>query len=261
MISEEELFERERARFDRLCMEAVATEHVSGQAGIGTLAEKRLHAVIKRFLAADERYQEVGIPDTRYVADVRIGNHIFEVQTGDFAPMRDKIAYYLEHTDCAVTVVHPIPVKKWISWIDPKSGEISERARAPKKKPCDLLPQLYALLPMLGNPRLRFRLLLIEAHDFRMLSTRSKKPKSRAKKYERIPLSLIGIMDFDEAADFRALIPPDLPAHFTVKEFSKRSHLHGIDAYSAVRALVALGLFAEGERIGRSMGFIKTETA
>ena len=31
--------------------------------------------------------------------------------------------------------------------------------------------------------------------------------------------------------------------------------------YSAVRALVALGLFSEGERIGRSMGFIKTKTA
>ena len=82
-----------KARFDRLCREAIAERRVQGEAGIGTLAEKRLHAVIKKYLCADEDCHEVGVLDTRYVSDVRIGNEIFEVQTGAFYPMKKKSNY------------------------------------------------------------------------------------------------------------------------------------------------------------------------
>ncbi len=230
--------------------------HESGEAGIGTLAEKRLHLILKRFLCEDEDFHEVGVPDTRYVSDVRIGNEIFEVQTGDFYPMQKKILHYLAHTDCTVTVVHPIAVKKWVSWIDAKTGETVERRPSPQKgRPEDLLPQLYGLLPALGDPRLRFRLLLIEAEDFRTLSGRTRNRKKGSKKYERIPLSLLGDVTYSSPEDFRSMIPADLPPHFTVKQFSGLTKLRGIDAYSAVRALVALGLLSPADPIGRSMGF------
>lgn len=258
MSLDELLFVEKQAKFERLCKEAMLDRHRSGEAGIGTLAEKRLHAVIKRFLCEDEDFHEVGVPNTRYVSDVRIGNDIYEVQTGAFYPMQKKILYYMENTDCTVTVVHPIAVKKWVSWLDPKTGDISERRRSSRQgKPEDVLAELYSLLPVLGNPRLRFRLLLIEAQDFRLLSGRTRNRKLGSKKYERIPLSLIDDLKLNRPCDFRFMIPDMLPDHFTVKDFSKATKIRGRDAYSAVRVLCALGLFAPADPIGRSMGWKK----
>ena len=245
-----------QARFARLCREAMTEKHVFGEAGIGTLAEKRMHLILKRFLTENEDLHEVGVANTRFVSDVRIGNDVFEVQTGSFYPMQKKIAHYLDHTDCNVTVLHPIPVRKWISWIDPKSGNVSDRSRSPKAgRVLDLLPELYCLLPYLGHPRLTFRVLLIEAQEFRILSGRRNNPKSHALKYERIPLALIDDVTLSSKNDFRNLIPRSLPPHFTVKDFSTLTKIRGRNAYSAVRALCALGIFSPAEKIGRSMGF------
>ena len=246
----------EQARFNRLCREILVQGYTSGEAGIGTLAEKRLHAVIKRYLCEDENCHEVGVLNTRYVSDVRIGNEIFEVQTGSFFPMKRKIAYYLEKTDCTVTVVHPIPAVKWVSWIDPETHEIASRSRSPKRgRAEDLLPELYHFLPHLGDPRLRFRVLLMEAEDFRLLNGWSRDRKRGSVRYERIPLSLLGDVELLSPSDFRVFIPDALPQHFTVKDFSTLTKIRGRDAYSAVRALAALGLFAPADPIGRSMGW------
>lgn len=245
------------ARFARMCEAAMREGRTQGEAGIGTLQEKRLHQILKHFICDNEDYHEVGVADTRYVSDVRIGNLIFEVQTGAFYPMKQKIAHYLANTDCVVTVVHPIAVTKWISWIDPKTHEISPRVRSPKKgRPEDLLPQLYCLIPHLQNPRLRYQLLFLEVEDFRFLDgRRSRDRKKGSTKYERIPLSLVGELELNSIADFARFIPECLPKHFTVKDFSKLTRLRGRDAYSAVRVLTAMGFFEESERIGRSMGW------
>ena len=245
------------SRFARMCDAAMMQSRSQGEAGIGTLMEKRLHSILKHFLCDNEDYHEVGVADTRYVSDVRIGNLIFEVQTGAFYPMKKKIEHYLTQTDCTVTVVHPIPVVKWISWIDPKTREIVSRTRAPKKgRPEDLLPQLYCLIPFLKNPRLRYQLLFLEVEDFRFLDgRRSRDRKKGATKYERIPLSLLGEMELNATADFSQFIPDALPEHFTVKQFSELTKLRGRDAYSAVRVLTAMEFFEQTEKIGRSMGW------
>lgn len=251
-----DLFTAHKARFDRLCADAMRRDIRLCDSGIGTLGEKRLHAVIKRYLCEDEDCHEVGVLDTRFVSDVRIGSDVYEVQTGGFYPMKKKIAHYLEKTDCTVTIVHPLPAVRWMAWIDPKTAEISPRRKVSAiARPQDLLPELYALSYYLQHPRLKFRLLLLETQDFRVLNPRARSPKSHTKHYERIPLSLIDEIDFDTPDDFRRLIPSDLPTHFTVKDFSAHTKIRGINAYSAVRALVALGIVQPADPIGRAMGF------
>lgn len=252
-----------RERFDALCEQALRESRHAKESGIGTLQEKRMHAVIKKYLCPDEDFHEVGVADTRYVSDVRIGNEIYEVQTGAFYPMKQKIAHYLARTDCSVTVVHPISVVQWMCWVDPKTYEIGPRRKVSRHgRVEDLLAELYCLLPYLGeieSGRLRFRLLLVETQDFRLLDGWSRDRKRGSTLYERIPLSLIDEIEFSKREDFLRFIPDDLPPHFTVREFSVRTKIRGRDAYSAVRVLCALGLFGEGERIGRSMGFLRTD--
>ena len=245
------------SRFARMCEAALLQGRTQGDSGIGTLQEKRLHSIIKHFLCDNEDYHEVGVLDTRFVSDVRIGNLVFEVQTGDFFPMKKKIEHYLQNTDCLVTVVHPIPVVKWISWVDPKTREIAPRIRSPRKgRPEDLLPQLYCLIPYLQNPRLRYHLLFLEVEDFRLLNGRRSRDRKRgSERYERMPLSLLGEMELNTPSDFSVFIPDALPDHFTVKQFSDLTKIRGRDAYSAVRVLTALGFFEESEKIGRSMGW------
>ena len=168
----------------------------------------------------------------------------------------DKIAYYLESTDLTVTVVHPIPKDRWVSWVDPRSMEISPRRRSPRHgKASDILPRLYPLIPMLSNPRLKFRVLLLEVHDFRLLSGRKKNSRRGGERYERIPISLIEDIQLNSPKDFERFLPQALPSPFTVKDFSRATKIVGRDAYSAVRVLVALGLIAPAPNTGRSMAF------
>ena len=251
-----------QARFARLCEEAIMERHTMGDAGIGTLAEKRLHSLIKRFLCEDTDCHEVGVAATRFVSDIRIGNDIYEVQTGAFYPMRRKIEYYLNSTECTVTVVHPIPVVRWNSWIDPQTKEITKPKKSPKRgRAIDLLPELYALLPMLGNPRLRFRLLMLEVQDFRILNGWSHDRKRGSERYERIPVSLLDDLFFSAPEDFRSLFPNGLVSPFPVKEYSRLTGIRGRDAYSAVRSLAALGVLVPAPPIGRSMAWSATTPA
>ncbi|MBE6699736.1 MAG: hypothetical protein E7584_05825 [Ruminococcaceae bacterium] len=245
-----------KARFDRLCREAASAPRGSGDEGIGTLGEKRMHAIIKRYICEDHACHEVGLLDTGYVSDVRIGNDVYEVQTGAFYPMKKKIAHYIENTDCTVTVVHPISVERFVTWVDSKTGDMTPRKRSPKReRAIHLLPELYCLLPHLGNQRLRFRLLMIEEEDFRTLTGRKENRKRGARLYERMPLSLLGEIEFSSPVDFAVFLPPDLPSPFTVKDFAQRTGLRGRDAYSAVHVLEKLGLITKAEPIGRAMAF------
>lgn len=243
-------------RFRELCREAMLQRHEQGLDGIGTLGEKRMHVILKKYVCADETYHEIPVGGTRYVSDIRVGNEIYEIQTGSFAPMKKKIGYYLEHTDATVTVVHPITAKKWVAWVEPLTRSVSERVRSPKhEKESDLLPLLYPLIPYLGHPRLRFRLLIIEAMDFRILSKGERARKKRSSKYERIPLSLLGEETFSTPSDYRRFLPEELPSPFKVADLSRATGYRGVDAYSAARVLLSLGLIRESAPIGRAMAF------
>ena len=120
----------------------------------------------------------------------------------------------------------------------------------------DLLPELYHLIPHLKNPRLTFRLLLIEAEDYRLLNGWSQDKKKGSDRYERVPLSLLGDLAFVSPEDFSALLPATLPSPFTVKELSRATGLRGRDAYSAAHVLSALGLTRPADPVGRAMAFV-----
>ena len=250
--------EARQARFARICREAMLERKTQGEQGVGTLAEKWQHQIIKRYISENSEEHEVPVSsERRFISDVRVGNDAYEVQTGAFAPMAKKIAYYLEHTDLTVTVVHPIAKDRWVRWVDYETEEISPRKKSPKHgAPADLLAELYPLLPLLPHPRLKFRILLLEVHDFKLLSNRKGQRKKGAQRYERIPLSLLDDILLNAPADFAQFLPDGLPSPFTVKQFSQATKIRGRDAYSAVRALAALKLVTPTEPIGRSMAFL-----
>ena len=80
--------EAERARFKTACEEIIGGNRAEN--GIGTLSEKTLHAVLKRYFELDGGICEIKFG--RYVADVVLGERgIFEIQTRAFNVLRNKL--------------------------------------------------------------------------------------------------------------------------------------------------------------------------
>ena len=248
-----------QARFARIYLDAMRERREDLRDGIGLLGEKWQHQIIKRYLTEDPREHEVKLAGTRFVSDVRVGNAIYEVQTGSFAPMKKKLERYFADPSLTVTVVHPLPAVRHLTWMDPATGELGKSRRvAGKRDPVLLLPALYPLIPLLshvGTGRLSFRLLLLEVEDFKLLDGRSRDRKHGATRLERIPVGLVDDLLFTSPSDFAALLPPSLPSPLTVAGLSRATGLRGLDAYSAARALVALGILAPSAPISRAMAF------
>ena len=249
----------DKIRFERVCRDILLADRE--REGIGTLNEKKLHTMLKCFVCDNKDCHEIKVfsqssddKDSKrqrsYVADVLCDCDIFEIQTGHLYPLKNKIKFYLEQTDYNITVIHPLAIKKWVNYMDPHDGTLLRRVISPKKeKPRDMLPELYSLIEFLGNRRLRFRALMVEAEEFRI---GAKSGRKGSQKYERIPTALIDIVDFNIPADYLEYIPSSLPSSFTVAEFGKAAGYRGIDAYSAVKVLIKMGLIREDGTRGRA---------
>lgn len=253
-----------KLRFDRICAEEISG-CVKSADSIGTYSEKRVHIAFKRFACEDRSCYEVRVLPTKEVkdgeskksfciADVKVGNDIYEIQTGPLAPLAEKIRFYLERTDCKVTVIHPLISLKWVAWIDPESGTVSQRRRSPQKEGVmHAAYELYAIREFLGNERLTVVFPLIEAEQYKFLNGRGKSKKLRAKKYETFPLSLTESIVLHSPEDYKKLLlPNELPDCFTASEYAKVTKIKGVSTYSALTVLCAVGFLQKGEKVGRS---------
>ena len=110
----------------RLTLPSGTAEHPSilPEGGIGELGEKSLHQCLKRCYAPDERHREVKLG--RYIADVYDGERIVEIQTGHLQPLLPKLRACLSSEIAPVTVVHPMARVKYLTWIDPETGEMTK---------------------------------------------------------------------------------------------------------------------------------------
>lgn len=186
--------------------------------GIGTLGEKTIHAVLKNYYAPDCEMQE--IPIENFVADIFTGTEIIEIQTRSFNVMRRKLDTFLKQYP--VTIVHPIPHIKWVSWIDEETGEASPKRKSPKKgNPYQAFVELYKIRPFLKNENLHFKFALIDMEEYRLLNGWSRDKKRGSERFDRIPLEFVEEVCIDRREDYMQFVPFDLPEPFTSREFAK----------------------------------------
>lgn len=246
----------EELSFARLCHEELS--RVKVREGIGLLEEKRLHSVLKRWLyddftAHEQKVAGRGEKPRRIVADVLTPDgEIFEIQTGKLYPLHKKIAFYLEQTDYRVTVVHPLMAEKWISWMDPETGEITARNRSTLREGAlHGIAQLKPFLPYLQNPRFSLCLPAIEADEYRLLDGWGNGGKRGSHRYELMPMRLLEVFRFSKREDYLATMP-ETPASFTAKEFGKLTRLRGYALYDALAVFEALDAIAKDGKRGRA---------
>ena len=167
------------------------------QMGIGTLKEKTVHLVLKKYYEDDSDYHEVAIDK-----------------------MRGKLESFLK--EYIVTIVHPIPYIKWLNWIDKDTLEVKSRRKSPKKgTPYQAFYELYKIKTYLKNPNLHIKIVMLDVEEYRLLNGWSEDKKKGSVRYDRIPLKIEQEIDIDEIKDYMQLIPYDLPEQFTAKEYAK----------------------------------------
>lgn len=229
--------EAEKERFKAACGEII--EGAREENGIGTLSEKTLHAVLKRYFELDGGICEIKFG--RYVADVVLGERgIYEIQTRAFNVLRNKLDAFLKIAD--VTVVYPIPYLKWLCWVDEATGETSPKRKSPKiGSVYDAFPELYKIKMQLDNPKLHLCLMLLDFTEYRFLNGWSKDKKKGSSRCERIPSDLVEEFYIREIGDYRKLIPEGLPAQFTAKDYAKAVKRNHRLAGTALNVLTHVG--------------------
>lgn len=213
--------------------------------GIGTLSEKTVHAILKNYYEPDEDHQE--IPIENYVADIYRDEEIIEIQTRQFNRMRDKLNTFLSLYP--VTIIYPIPRQKWLIWIDEESGELSQKRKSPSRgTPYIAFEELYKIKMYLKDPNLRIKLVMMDIEEYKMLNGWSKDKKKGSTRYDRIPLEIVEEIDIKCREDYMQLVPYELPAEFTSKEFASSAHINISLAQTALNILYHVGILT---RIGK----------
>lgn len=185
---------------------------------IGTLSEKTIHAVMKNYYEPNEEYQEILI--NGMYADIFNGQEIIEIQTRNFDQLRKKLDNFLPLFP--VTVVLPIPEIKWLFWVNPETGELSQKRKSPKKgNPYQAFSEIYKIKPYLKKARLTIKLIFINIEEYKLLNGWSQDKKRGAVRYDRIPLCLTREYSFSQPKDYMLLFPENLPKQFTSNELAK----------------------------------------
>lgn len=228
---------------------------------IGTLKEMSYHRQLKYRLMPDPQFHEQRVG--KYIADIRCGREIIEIQTCSFYKLREKLAYFLSE-GYRVTVAYPVETVKWLLWVDPESGEVTRRKSPKRGNPSDLLREMYGIRELLGHPGLSFLVVTAQTEEARLLKSSGKEPKKRAKRLERVPVQFLGETRYSRPEDFASLIPRGLPEEFTVKDYIACAHIPKRNTragHDAVCVIEALGLAERDGNRGRAFLYRRTVPA
>lgn len=122
-----------------------------------------------------------------------------------------------------VTIVYPIPYIKWLRWINPQTGEISQPRKSPKRgSPYMIFPELYKIKSLLTIPNLRIKIVMLNMEEYRFLDGWSQDKKKGSTRCDRIPTDIIQELYIENSRDYNLLIPESLDEEFTSKDYKRR---------------------------------------
>ena len=219
------------------------------QQGIGTLAEKTLHGILKYYFEPDDVYHEIKYKGA--FADIMRDGCITEIQTANLSRLSRKLDKFLP--DCSVRVVYPLYSEKRIHLIDKASGEISPPRKSPKKcTVCDVFCELWGIEKFLLLDNFSLTLVFLDMDEYRYKAPKGNYRPRATVRCERIPTRVTDIVTLKTARDYAATLPKELMDPFTVKELAaiiKRKARH---AQSMISILLRMGVLERAGTAGRA---------
>lgn len=218
---------------------------------IGTLSEKSIHAKLKGYLEPNKEFHEVKVG--RYIADIKRDNEIIEIQTKQFKNLLNKLEYYTKH-NFDVTVVYPIVASKILNWVDPISNETVESRKSPYKGVIqDCFRELYWIIDYIVEKKIKFKIILIEAEQYKYLDGYGQNSKYRATKIDIVPTKVIGEESFCNVSDLSKFIPKTLEREWTAKDFVKHSKVNSKYYASGLKMLRDIGIIIPISKRGNTI--------
>lgn len=216
--------------------------------GVGTLAERSLHAGIKDWYRRPG--DEVEVPVDGFVIDIVRGEQLIEIQTRGFGAMRRKLRALLAHHP--VLVLHPVAVEKWIVR-ETAEGHHVGRRRSPKRcGALDLFSELMRLPDLLAHPRLSVGVLLTRQEEVRRDDGRGSWRRQGWSIHDRRLLEVVETRVFSGPGDLRGLLPSTLPESFTTRDLADAARIR-LDL--AQRVTYTLERCGEIELVGKDGRF------
>ena len=225
---------------------------------ITTYMERSLHASLKGHFCPDESHHEVKIG--RFVADACVDGTIFEIQTGNFAPLRKKIQFYLENTEFNIVIVRPLAQNRRIFWLDESSGELKKAPRLSSKHEnlASGIADIHYISEFLGVERVSFCFVLMEIDEVRKLDGYGKQKKIRATSVDRLAGEIYSTVYINNKNDIMHEILSLLPdGEFSREELSKALKLKGLKLWSAQKLLLEKDILS-CKKDGKRLVFLKT---
>ncbi|HHU28483.1 TPA: hypothetical protein GXZ54_04915 [bacterium] len=231
-------------RFKEICETKIKFNQSTTK--IGMMKEKTLHLVIKEYFG-DGGLVEHKIKN--YHVDVFKNGKVIEIQTGNFDKLRKKLDVLLK--EYQVMIVYPIAYMKWVSYINPNTGEISKKRLSPKRGNIyDCFKELYKIKFYLDNPNLSLCLLLIDMYEYKLLNGYSEDKRKGASKVERYPCSLKSEIYFNSTIDYLKFLPLTLPKRFTTKDYASHCKIRLKNAQLGLHLIHYLKIIERVDKIG-----------
>ena len=186
--------------------------------GIGTLAERSLHAGIKEWYGQEGDQFEVALDG--YVIDIVRGPQLIEIQTGNFTAIKKKLHHLLTHHP--VHLLYPLAAEKWIVR-QGEHGKIHGRRKSPKRASwLDAFHEMVRIPHLLAHPRLQVSLLRTRQEEIWVDDGRGSWRRKRWSIGDRRLLDVLELRTFSHPRDYLTLLPDDLPNPFTNAELARK---------------------------------------
>lgn len=216
---------------------------------IGTLSEKSLHAGLKAWLA--QPGDQIELPFNGYFIDIVRGERLIEIQTKHLYALKPKLRKLLEKHP--LTLVHPIPQERWIVRQTADGRPISRRKSPKRGRLLDIFSELVRMGDLPLHPNLTLSVVLIQEEEIWRDDGRGSWRRKGWSLYDRQLLSVVEEHTLETAADYLALLPPNLPQPFTNRELAAALPCPSYLAQKMTYALRKMGLLKTTGKKGRSI--------
>ncbi len=222
---------------------------------IGEARESSLHASLKIRYAGIDGDTETSVGG--YVCDaLRADGVLVEIQTGSFAPLKDKIPALAKER--AVRIIHPVPRERIIEVREPDGTLIRSRKSPKKGSPWDLFAALvYApLLPLVG--RVSIEIAMTEETETRKNdgkgSWRRKGVSIADRKLRAVRESIV----LADIGDYRMFVPAELLEPFSAKDLAGSASIKADLARKALYVLTRIGIVERSGAKGNTKLYRRT---
>jgi hypothetical protein len=219
---------------------------------VGVLREKPLHEALKRAYALPG--DSIEAPVGRYIVDILRGDQVIEIQTGNFAPLRTKVATLVLDHD--VLLVAPVPLRKTIVRLAADGSSLTTR-RSPKRGAVvDVFTDLVSFPHLVGHPRFALEIALTsEEESWRQDARRGWRRRGWVVDHRRL-IEVVERVRIASVQDLTALLPSGLPEPFTTADLARSIGRRRVLAQRMAYCLAKAGAIVPVGRTGEGVRYV-----